>query len=307
MNIDSQKMMESISKVVLAHLANNQHPAPAKLLPNQNELIARIAQSVVQASLSRAPSTPTLSVLSGAELSRNSSISSTSSLHSDGSLCSTPRDQTKKRRRSRQLDFGFGDDDDNHKRRRRAANPQDQADVDVVTRPVLAVFDFPYLALRKSDLFRKKFKRGKDANDHRQLKQNPDIVLPLFKKLVRPVLRRLLGSLHPGASSGDLSEIYRRYYTAALKVVKKRRANHIQSWRVHKCHKRLIYSTVPADTQRTERPPLALSQLDESQQPPTEDESQQPPTEEDESQQPTEEDESQQPDPLDDPDLPRNK
>ena len=53
---------------------------------------------------------------------------------------------------------------------------------------------------------------------------------------------------------------YNRYYRAAMKVVKKRRANHVQSWRIHDCHKSLIYGgVVPIVSQMASptRPPTS--------------------------------------------------
>jgi hypothetical protein len=43
--------------------------------------------------------------------------------------------------------------------------------------------------------------------------------------------------------------MYNRYYKAAMKVVKKRRANHVQHWRMRNTHKPLIYSAPDLDFQ----------------------------------------------------------
>ena len=43
------------------------------------------------------------------------------------------------------------------------------------------------------------------------------------------------------AAENSSSQLYSRYYHAVKQVVKKRRANHIQSWRLHGIHKPLIY------------------------------------------------------------------
>ena len=58
--------------------------------------------------------------------------------------------------------------------------------------------------------------------------------MSVFKRHLRPVLISILGDLNN-------QQLVQRYYKAALSIVRKRRANHIQSWRVHKKHKELIY------------------------------------------------------------------
>ena len=147
--------------------------------------------------------------------------------------------------------FSFGDSDEDESqpkptkkrqakqkktRKRKSADPQLAADVKRVTIPVLQALDSQYLAPLNSPLFRRMFKRTKNANGKRELKKNPDIVIKLFKRLVRPVLRSILGN----AAVEDRS-LLGRYYHAALRVVKKRRANHVQAWRLQARHKPLIY------------------------------------------------------------------
>ena len=169
--------------------------------------------------------------------SSTSSISSVSSSSSNSSVSSTH-------------DWEDGEDEYLIKRRR-PANAQLKADKRIVTAPILAKIDAEYLALHPSvrnTLFRRKFKRLRGPNGERMLKKNKDIVIPIFKQLVGPVLKRLtlrhLRSEQAVDPAVSYNILWRRFYYAALQVTKKRRANHIQSWRgeVAGTHKPLIYS-----------------------------------------------------------------
>ena len=103
--------------------------------------------------------------------------------------------------------------------------PQDKA---IVNDPILELLDALYLAPFKSELFKRKRVKMPDANGFRRMKKNPDIVMPLFKTLTKGTLRRLL------ALAGDQdSNLRQRYFYAALAVTTKRRANHIQCWRLN--------------------------------------------------------------------------
>ena len=204
----------------------------------------------------RTPTISRSSSLSGSSLERSSSLSSTWSSASS-------------RMPSLESDDQDDSSDENEGgvppiKRRRKTDPQLARDVKVVTKPILEVLDKMYLAPRRSPLFRRLFKRTKNADGTRSLKQNPDIVLKLFKRLVKPVLRTLLGN----ARMGD-QDLVSRYFKAALKVVKKRRANHIQAWRLTNRHKPLIYNgrnLFSSQRHRTPRrsPPLSQSQRESS-------------------------------------------
>ena len=104
--------------------------------------------------------------------------------------------------------------------------PQDKT---VVNESILKVLDPLYLAPLNSDLFKRMRVKMPDANGFRRLKKNPNIVIDLFKTLTKPTLRRLLRL----AGGGDKSNLRQRYFYAALAVTTKRRANHIQCWRLN--------------------------------------------------------------------------
>jgi len=162
----------------------------------------------------------------------------------------------------------------------------------------MEVFD-PYLSNKHTDLFRRQFRRTPNPDGTRSLKKNPEIVMSKFKHLVRPVLRRLLGRLdrmQGPRGPVDMNQLYRRYFFAALKMVKKRRANHIQSWRLQgRCCPQIYDMTVeqqqPNDYNFDDKKLVKKSPSDNESLPYDEDESQQ--VGEDESQQ-VGEDESQQ-------------
>ena len=99
----------------------------------------------------------------------------------------------------------------------------------VVNDPILRVLDPLHLAPLHSDLFKRFRVKTPDANGFRRLKKNPDIVMSLFKRLTKSTLRRLLAL----AENHQQSNLRQRYFYAALAVTTKRRANHIQSWRLN--------------------------------------------------------------------------
>ena len=98
----------------------------------------------------------------------------------------------------------------------------------VVNDSILRVLDPLYLAPLHSDLFKRFRVKTPDANGFRRLKKNPDIVMPLFKRLTKSTLRRLLA-----LAENPQENLRQRYFYAALAVTTKRRANHIQSWRLN--------------------------------------------------------------------------
>ena len=99
---------------------------------------------------------------------------------------------------------------------------QDRKDV---INDVLRFFDAAYLAPKNSPMFRRQFVKGRKGQ-RRRLKQRPDLVVKMFKRLVKVPLRKLLGD-----SYHNDYDLVARYELAAEKVVKRRRSNHVQSWR----------------------------------------------------------------------------
>lgn len=115
-------------------------------------------------------------------------------------------------------------------------------------RPVLEILDYKFFTPHPdvlNELFKRRFKRKRNADGTRSSKKNKDIVIPVFKGLIRNVIRRLCRRDLPRLQCVDEAVTYpqlrRRYFKAALKVAKKRRANHVQSWRLHNTHMPLIY------------------------------------------------------------------
>ena len=138
---------------------------------------------------------------------------------------------------------------DNHVGDLISANKQLADDKRVVTRPVLVKLDVKYLAPLQSPLFKQYYKKTRDSDGKRIPKKHREMDEDLFRALIRPVLRRLLGVGHMHST-----DLVGRYYRAAMIVTKKRRANHVQSWRNHGTHKKLIYGgEVPAVGSATPR------------------------------------------------------
>ena len=109
-------------------------------------------------------------------------------------------------------------------------------DKDRVRNRVLREIDATHLAPRRSPLFRRMYKKIKNADGSRSLKKNADIVMKRFRRLMKNILRPLLTGL--GQQRPLFAE---RLFYAALAIVKKRRANHVQAWRKFGRSKRLIY------------------------------------------------------------------
>ena len=151
-------------------------------------------------------------------------------------------------RRSRTLNFDQIEEDAGHRRKkRRKSSAQDKLDTKIVTGPVLKVFDQLCGPKHSPTLFRRRYKSKANPDGTRSLKKNCDIVMSKFKQLVRPVLRSILGrpDIQPPPNVADkhawYTSLYNRFYKAALRVVKKRRANHVQHWRLYGRAKPMIY------------------------------------------------------------------
>ena len=141
-------------------------------------------------------------------LSRSSSVCSSAS-----SKCSQNKNSSKKKCAKRIFDL---------------ASPLSQ-DRDDVLIPMLQFFDAAYLAPKKSPLFRRQLTKKRKSDGSRKLKKKPDIVSKMFRRLVRVPLTRLLGDVYE--TDYDLAA---RYELAAEKIIKRRRSNHVQSWRPDK-------------------------------------------------------------------------
>ena len=150
------------------------------------------------------------------------------------------------------------DDDVVFIKRRKRTTEQDAIDSKVVTEPILRHFDSKFLALdparEDNPLYEHRVRAGFEyADEHaRPRKKFQDMKMNVFKRESRIIIRRLtsanLSKVQELDPTVTYEELRRRYEKMALKVVRKRRANHVQSWRPEKngTHKPLIYGgTVP--------------------------------------------------------------
>ena len=100
-----------------------------------------------------------------------------------------------------------------------------------VTPTVLAEVDWCYLAPRKSLLYPEgNTKKNGDTRKHAALD------FKTFKRLIKPTIRDLAGRCVNGGEN-----VHLRFFWAAYDVVRKRRANHVQNWRLHNQPRDLIY------------------------------------------------------------------
>ena len=174
-----------------------------------------------------------------ASISRSSS--GLSSLSVSSSMV-TPPSSTRQSGVHRNLNFEEVEDEVfAPKKKRKKRDPKTTAIVQSITRPIMEEIDTKLLAPFESPLFKRFYKTNR-ANGQRTLRRKYEMDMVMFKKLIRPILRRLLGRfLLPVA---DQVAVYSKYYRAAIQIVKKRRANHIQSWRVHGKPKKACYDVL---------------------------------------------------------------
>ena len=99
-----------------------------------------------------------------------------------------------------------------------------------VTPAVLSEIDWCYLAPRQSLLY-----PDAKAKDGGSLKR-PTLDFQQFKELIKPTIRDLAGRC-----VSRVENIHQRFFWAAYDVVRKRRANHVQNWRLHNAPRDLIY------------------------------------------------------------------
>ena len=98
-----------------------------------------------------------------------------------------------------------------------------EEDKDVVRKPIMELLDPLFLAPLNSTLFRRHAK----INEPSTLKKKPDLVFDDFKARIKPTIRTLC---QKSRSSQPFLE--QRYFWCAYDLVRKRRANHVQKWRV---------------------------------------------------------------------------
>ena len=126
-------------------------------------------------------------------------------------------------------------------KRRRHSDPQLALDKKVVNKAVMELLDSRFLAPLVSPLFPKVLL--KNSSRH---KKNREMNLTMYKNLTRDLLRYLTRinmqaekQKNPTVTSDQVKARYRR---AMFLLVKKRRANHVQSWRTENTHCPLIYT-----------------------------------------------------------------
>ena len=170
------------------------------------------------------------------DLSRQNSVDSSSSLtrsYSSASSVSVPDPELQ----INESNYGdSGDDGEPAKKKRKRTPSQLSKDKNRIRRAVLRTLDAKYLAPLNSPLFRRQFKVQPNPDGTHSLKKNPDIVVKLLKRVIKPVLRQIIGNVEMGQQ-----QVLLRFYNAALQIVKKRRANHVQQWRQKARSMRLIY------------------------------------------------------------------
>ena len=209
------------------------------------------------------PQTPTRlpnpnSYMNGASLSRsNSSASWSTTASSDGmstppSQLSTPSSECPPLSRNKRtpqsqesirlagaMNYTHGDRlADDMLWQDQTLTPQQQLSQDRrdILRPILNFFD-PWLAPRRSPLFIFEKKKQQNPDGTFSLKKNESLNLRLWTKLSRTALKKIMG---PAYRNNHV--LTSRFRFAAKKIICKRRANHVQHWRLFKTHKDMIYS-----------------------------------------------------------------
>ena len=209
-----------------------QQPAmPAHHQQSQLQL-SQLPTTQFQTPIRQAHNVDHLSLEDSAGLSRSNSHSSTSGYITPPSSSSSAGPPPLRRYRQATHDDFYQTDDDG------PMNPAQRLAVDRrrIRVAILQYFDANWLAPKRSQLFHKAFRKQKDSNGNLVRKKNEDMIIPLFNRLVRTALRNIMGQ----AYMNDLN-LMSRYRLAAKKIVTKRRANHMQAWRLTGKHKALIY------------------------------------------------------------------
>ena len=114
------------------------------------------------------------------------------------------------------------------KSRRKLYRPSDKI---IVNAPVMEKLDALFLAPVLSNLFARRKRKGSD-----EFKKNAEIKFNMLKALLKPTIRRLV-------RDSNLREegLEQRFFWCAYDLTRKRRANHIQSWRKYSRPLDLIY------------------------------------------------------------------
>ena len=167
-------------------------------------------------------STPKLQIQNAAHLQRSSSglSSSSSSLSRSSSGLSSSSFSSSPSPSIQQVD------DDEVVFVGKRNSPHLPADKNVVRWPVMNKIDAKFLAPPNSTLFKRFFKKKRNRDGTRSLKKKREMDEVFFQDLIRPVIRQLLGTA--GLNSANLSA---RYFHAAAVLARKRRNNHMNSWR----------------------------------------------------------------------------
>ena len=105
----------------------------------------------------------------------------------------------------------------------------------------MEAIDTELLAKYDSPLFKRFYKRNR-VNGKRVLREKYEMDMVMFKQVIRPILRRLLTRLELPVK--DQVAVHNKYYRVAIQIVKKRRANHVQSWRLHGHPKEPVYDVL---------------------------------------------------------------
>ena len=181
------------------------------------------------------PPYQSLSILNPAVTSTNASSDSASD-ESSGEDEARKRNRKKSSRKKRL----------SKKRKRRMDKLAD--DKKAVNDELMQLLDVSHLAPFKSCMFYRKLKKSSPEGE-KILKQYEDINMKAFKMSTRELRRRLAGrdlarlqKKDPSLTSSTLND---RYETAMLALVRKRRANHMQSWRLYGRPKKCIYNKMP--------------------------------------------------------------
>ena len=188
------------------------------------------------------------SVLSNASLSRSHSSASIATpedgMSTPPSQVSTPSDQCPPRPRkslslSTARSYTNGDRlTDDMLWEDESLTPQQQLRQDRkdILRPILEFFD-PLLAPRKSPLFIFEKKKTPNPDGTFSMRKNETLNLRMWTKLIRKALQKIMGPAY--LNNHTLTS---RFRFAAKKIVTKRRANHVQNWRLFQASKKMIYS-----------------------------------------------------------------
>ena len=241
------QLVSAITQAVIKELSG--------VASHNSSLIPQIAHEIVRRPVATATMTPsvtrqpvegaTMTPQTDPSLSRSSSsLSSLSRASSDCSSASVTPASGRRKSCSRVLDFAAVEEKvfkPKKQRRKRRSDPEETKIVNTLTRPLMEALDKHYLAPQESPLFRKFFK-SKRVNGKRVLRPKKEMDMKIFKRLIRPILRRLLARLCLPVE--QQVPVYSKYYKMAIKLVKKRRANHVQSWRLEGGPANLCYDVL---------------------------------------------------------------